>query len=172
MKRTITAAALVFLTGCASLPRELRREISEAGNRLQQTEKQFQRTSDEIRDDLAHSPDLFATVGSEWKSRVAAAKSKLDAAETDRRELDRLEKSGGKEAAPRVRQLLTDEERLRKSAIDEANTIEAQATRWLDFQRNLPHYLARMREEHEAIHTADLGPVSRVVAKAEQDWRI
>jgi hypothetical protein len=170
MKRIVAIAALVLLAGCSSLPRELRREISEASTRLQQTEKQFQRTSEELRDDLAHSPDLFAAVSGEWKSRVAAAKSKLDAAATDRRELEKLEKSGGKEAEARVRQLLTDEERLRKSALDEANTIEAQATRWMDFQRNLPHYLARMREEHDAIHTADFGPVSRAVARAEQDW--
>jgi hypothetical protein len=164
------AAALVILTGCGGLPRELRREITDASSKLQQTEKQFQRTSDEIRDDLGHSPDLFQSVAGEWRSRISAAKAKLDAAATDRRELEKLEKSGGKDATARVRQLLTDEDRLRREALDEANGIEAKAARWMDFQRSLPHYLARMREEHDAAHTADFAPVSRTVAKAEQDW--
>lgn len=162
----------LFLTACNSIPRELRRAVADATTKLEQTEKQFQHAGDEIRDDLAHSPDLFnaTPVSSEWKSRLSAAKGRLDAAETDRRELEKLDKAGRKEDAARIRQLLSDEERLRKSALDEAESIQAQATHWLDFQRNLPHYLAKMREAHDAVRNADFSAVTRTVQKAEQDW--
>jgi hypothetical protein len=54
--------------------------------------------------------------------------------------------------------------------MEEAEAIESAATRWLDFQRNLPHYLAKMRGEYDAIGAVDLAPVATTVAKAEQDW--
>jgi hypothetical protein len=172
--RRFAAAGIfaVFLTGCNSLPRELRRAVTDSAARLDQTEKQFQRTSDEIRDDLAHAPDLFngTPAAAEWKSRIAASKARLAAAQTDRRELERLDKAGRKEDIPRIRQLLSDEDRLRKSAIEEASAIEAQANHWLDFQRNIPHYLVKMREAHEAAHNADFAAVTATVEKAERDW--
>jgi hypothetical protein len=168
--RALPPALALILTACASLPRELKREIDEANQHLTQTEHQFKSTADEIGADLNHSPDLFTAVAADWRSRLATAKSKLASAVSDRAELEKLEKTGDKESAPRAHQLIADEERLRKNALDEANSLQAQATRWLDFQRNLPHYLAKMREEHEAIHTADFGPVTRTIEKAEQDW--
>jgi hypothetical protein len=163
------AAAFLVLTGCASLPRELRHEIQEAANRLLEAQKQFQKNADEIKSDINYSPDLFKTVATDWTGRLQAAKSKLDAAESDRRELKRPDDSLSKNL-PRVHQLLSDEDRLRQTALDEASTIEAQANRWLDFQRNLPHYLAKMKEQHDSVHSADFTEVARTVEKAEQDW--
>src|SRR5579863_7913111 len=55
-------ALSLLLFSCASLPRELRHEISEADNRLLQAQKVFQREADEIKSDFNHSPDLFKTV--------------------------------------------------------------------------------------------------------------
>jgi hypothetical protein len=162
-------AAFLLLTGCTSLPRELRHEIQEADNRLLHAQEQFQKDADEIKSDFNYSPDLFKTVSSDWTGRLNAAKSKLDAAETDRGELKRLDDSL-RNNLPRVHQLLADEDRLRKTAIDEANTIGAQANRWLDFQRNLPHYLATMKDDHDSLRGADFTEVTRNVEKAEQDW--
>ena len=170
MKRLVVFAAAVVLAGCASLPRELRHEIDEADNRLLQAQKQFKKTSDEITADLNHSPDLFKAVASEWTGRLKAAKSRLDAAETDRRELKRLDEAGNKEAIPRVRQLLADEDRLRQAAVEEGNAVLARAVYWMDFQRNLPHYMAKMRDAHLGAHNADFSGVSKTVEKAEQDW--
>ena len=67
----------------------------------------------EIKSDFNYSPDLFKTVSSDWTGRLMAAKSKLDAAETDRRELKRLDDSL-RNNLPRVHELLTDENRLRR----------------------------------------------------------
>ena len=169
MKRILSLAAVVALTGCNTLPREVRREIADAAQQLQQTDRQLEKTSREIRDDLAHSPDLFASVAADWRARLADVQSKLEAARSDGRQLDALDKSGRKEDAPRVRQLLADQDRLRKIALEETDSLNAQATRWLDFDRNLPHYLVKMREAHDATRF-DFGPVTRVVEKAENDW--
>lgn len=170
MKRFAVLFAAVLLAGCNSLPNELRREIADADSRLLQAQRQFQRTADEVRADLKKSPDLFQTVSAEWSSRLTAAKARLDSAESDRRELKRLDDSGRKEDIPRIRQILAHEEHFRQSALDEANRIQARATRWQDFQRNLPQHLARMQQLHEAAHSADFTPVTRTVEKAEQDW--
>ena len=51
-----------------------------------------------------------------------------------------------------------------------ADAVEAQANRWLDFRKNLPHYLAKMREEHDASHNLDLTSVKLKVEKTEHDW--
>ena len=82
------------LAACNSLPSEIHREIREASQKLQQTDRQLQRTSGEIRDDLAHSPDLFATVAPDWRARLADAQSKLEGARSDDRQLEALDKSG------------------------------------------------------------------------------
>ncbi len=165
----ILLTALLF-NGCAQLPRELRSQIDSANERLLQAESDFRRTNAEVLDDLKRTPDLFngTPVATAWPDSLRAAKSKLDAAERDRVELQKL--SGDKESIPRAQQLLAEEDRLRKQAIDEANAVEAQANRWLDFRKNLPHYLAKMREEHDAAHNLDLTAVKLKVEQAEHDW--
>ncbi len=42
--------------------------------------------------------------------------------------------------------------------------------KWLDFENNAPHYLAKMKSEYEQVSNADLSEVEKTVAKAEQDW--
>ena len=110
-QRHAATASFLLLISCASLPRELRHEIQEADNRLLQAQKQFQNDADAINSDFNYSPDLFKSVSADWTSRLKAAKSKLDAAETDRRELKRLDDSLRKNLA-RVHRLLSDEDRL------------------------------------------------------------
>jgi hypothetical protein len=54
--------------------------------------------------------------------------------------------------------------------VHESESVEADANSWLDFERNLPHYLAAMQREYDEIHAIDLAPVSEAVQKAGQDW--
>ena len=174
MKLNITlAGAALMLTCCAQLPRELRSQIDAANGSLRQAEKDFDRTSAEVLDDIKRTPDLFAgtSVAASWPATLRAAKTKLAAAERDRAELEKLSHSGDKAAVQRARHLLGDEDRLRRDAIETADAVQAQANRWLDFQRNLPHYLAKMREEHDAAHTGDLSSVTKTVEKAELTGR-
>jgi hypothetical protein len=173
MKLRITlAGAVLLLAGCAQLPRELRARIDNANENLAQAEKDFARINTEVLDDLKGVPALFrgTRVADEWPASLRAAKSKLDAAGRDREELKGLEHSSDREAVERAQRILAHQDHLRREAIDTANSVRAQATRWLDFQRNLPHYLARMREEHDAPHTADFAAVTTAVERAETDW--
>ena len=171
LKYVVVSGALL-LTACARLPRELRNEIEAANHRLDQSVKDFDRTNAEVQDDLKRTPDLFngTAVANEWPAALRSAKGKLDAANHDRQELDKLAHSSGKQAEQRARQLITDEDKLRQSAIDTANAIDARANRWLDYQRNLPHYLAKMEEEHDSARSPNLTAVAARVEKAELDW--
>ncbi|MDE3195715.1 MAG: hypothetical protein KGN84_05190 [Acidobacteriota bacterium] len=166
------AAAALLLAACAQLPRELRTEIEDANRRLAQSVSDFNRTNAEVEDDLRRTPGLFSgtAVATAWPAALQAAKAKLDAAGRDRGELEKLLHSSGKQAEARARQLLADQDALRQSAIDSANAIQAQANRWLDFQKNLPYYLGKMKENHDSAHAADLSGISAKVAKAELDW--
>jgi hypothetical protein len=164
-------AATLLLTGCAGLPRSLRQEIASENDKLEQAKKQLKRTEATIKESLAKKPDLFkgTPVETEWPARLGVAKSKLDRAEQTRRELEKVH-SGDRQAVLKAEGLLSDEHRLRQAAIDEGVAVEGEANRWLDFQRNLPHYLARMQQEHDQIRTLDIAPVAQVVEKAERDW--
>ena len=167
-----TLVAFLALTACGGLPRTLRNDIASENARLDQAEKQFERSAGNVRDDLSHAPELFngAPEATGWPADLRAAKTKLDTAENDRRELAKLERSGDKQSLLRAERLLSDEHRLREAALDDARAVEDKATRWLDFQRNTPHYLAKMQDEYDAIRAVDLAPVAKAVEKAEQDW--
>ncbi|MDQ1469971.1 MAG: hypothetical protein QOJ99_1451 [Bryobacterales bacterium] len=169
--RYLLIAAALLLTGCAGLPRSLRQEIASENDKLEQAKKQLKRTESTIKDDFAKKPDLFkgTRVETEWPARLGVAKSKLDRAEEARRNLDKV-RSGDRQSVAKAESLLSDEHRYRQAALDEAAAIEGEANRWLDFQRNLPHYLAKMQKEHDQINTVDIGPVAQVVEKAERDW--
>ena len=49
MKHQVAITAFLLLTGCASVPRELSRQIEDADTRLLQSEKQFQKNADEVK---------------------------------------------------------------------------------------------------------------------------
>ena len=158
--------SLALLVSCGGLPRALRNQIASEKDSLRQTERQLQHTSDTVRDDIAHSPDLFrgTSVSTEWPARLQSARGSLDRAKNDLQQLDRLSDPR------RAEQLLTEERALRQSVMRDAESVESDANSWLDFERNVPHYLATMQREYDEIHGVDLTPVSAVVQKAEQDW--
>jgi hypothetical protein len=148
------------------LPRSLRQDIASENDKLQQTEKQIDRYEKNVRDDFQPG----AATSPEWPGRFRDARSKLAAARSDAGELARLERSGDKNSVMRAERLLSDERRLRTSATDEAESVEASANRWLDFEKNPQHAVAKMQSEYDAIHAIDLEPVEKTVLKAGQDW--
>jgi hypothetical protein len=171
-KRSFLVAGALLLAGCGGLPRSLRQEIASENEKLKQAEQQLDRSRKTVRDDLAHAPDLFqgTSAAAEWPQRFRSAESKLDSAKSDSRELAKMERSGGKEAIMRAERLLSDERHLREAALSEAQAVETDARHWLDFRSNLPHYLAKMQTEYDAIHAVDFAPVTNMVARAERDW--
>jgi hypothetical protein len=168
----LVVAGALLLAGCGGLPRPLRQEIASENEKLKQAEQQLDRSRKTVQDDLAHAPDLFqgTPAATEWPRRLRSAESKLDSAKSDSRELAKMERTGGKEAIIRAERLIGDERHLRQTALDEAQAVETDATHWLDFRGNLPHYLAKMQTEYDAIHAVDFTPVTNVVGKAELDW--
>ncbi len=165
-KRYVAIAGALLLVSCGGLPRALRNQIASEKAALQTTERQLQHSLQTVKDDIAHSPDLFrgTSVSTEWPARLQSARATLDRAKNDLQQFDRLNDPR------RAEQLLSEERALRQSVVRDAESVEADANSWLDFERNIPHYLTAMQREYDQIHAVDLTPVTAAVQKAEQDW--
>jgi hypothetical protein len=164
--RYVAIAGALFLVSCGGLPRSLRNQIASENAALQQTDRQLQHSLETVKGNLAHSPDLFkgTSVSTEWPARLQSAKATLDRAKNDLQQLEHT--SDPRRAEP----LLTEVRSLRQSVQRDAESVESDANSWLDFERNVPHYLTAMQQRYDEIHALDLAPVSAVVQKAEQDW--
>lgn len=161
--------AALSLISCNGLPRNLKRDIAAEKGRLVQAQHELQHSQETVREDLAHSPDLFkgTTVAAEWPAKLQGAQNALARAQGDLRELDKLTRASERR---RAEDLLHDERNLRESILHDSEAVEEDARKWLDFERNIPHYLASMQSEYDGIHGADLSRVTQTVQKAEQDW--
>lgn len=169
LQRCLPIAAALLLASCTGLPRSIKTEIAAEQDRLQQAEHELQHSQQTVRDDLAHAPDLFngTSVVTAWPAKLQSAQTTLDRAKNDLRQLGKLTRSSDR---GRAEQLLRDEKSLRESVLHDSEAVEEEATKWLDFQRNVPHYLAVMQREYDDIHDADLNAVTQTVQKAELDW--
>lgn len=158
--------SIALLASCGGLPRVLRNQIASEKAALQQADRQLQHSRETVKADLAHSPDLFrnASVSTEWPARLQSARGTLDRAKSDLQQLDRVSD------VRRAEQLLNEERGFRQSVVRDAESVESDANSWLDFEKNVPHYLAAMQREYDEIHALDLTPLADVVQKAEQDW--
>src|SRR5580704_9177776 len=118
--------SMALLVSCGGLPRALRNQIASEKAGLQQTERQLQHSLQTVKDDIAHSPDLFrgASVSTEWPARLQSARSTLDRAKNDLQQLDRLNDPH------RAEQLLSEERALRQSVVRDAESVEANANNW------------------------------------------
>jgi len=169
----VVCLAAVVLVGCSRLPRALRQQIDAERSALQQTQRDIESSQKTVRDDLAHSPDLFkeAPVKTEWPARLDSAQATLGSARKDLEQLDQLTRNARSDGdTQRAERLLSEERELRRKAQTDAQSAAADANNWLDFERNQPHYLAAMQHEYDSIHAIDLAPVTAAVTRAEQDW--
>jgi hypothetical protein len=173
-KRNSTAAGAIsfaflaafLLQGCGGLPRALRQQIASEKENLAQAQKQFRSSQQTVKDDLAHSPELFASakVKTEWPARLQTAQQSLNKAGDDLKQVDSAKDVRNAE------RLLADARTQRQTAVSTAQAVASDANSWLDFERNVPHYLTAMQHEYDTIHGIDLAPVATVVEKAETDW--
>ena len=171
MKRLILSVVAVSLAACSSLPRALRDDIASEIGKLDQARAKLKSAQTAITATLAKSPDLFngTPVATEWPARLQAASLKLDRAQDARTQLEKLH-SGDRDTARRAERLLEETHRLRQSASDEVAAVEGEATRWTDFQKNLPQHLTQMDQAHARLQSADLGNLAQVVERAQRDW--
>src|SRR5580704_13125087 len=84
--------SMALLVSCGGLPRALRNQIAAEKIGLQQTERQLQHSLETVKEDIAHSPDLFkgASVSTDWPARLQSARGALDRAKNDVQQLERL----------------------------------------------------------------------------------
>jgi hypothetical protein len=145
----------------------MRDQIAAEHDRLQQADRQLKRSGDTVRQELAGDPTLFP----EWQGRLSGAQQKLTHAKADGAELDKAEKGpGNNEARQRAQRLLSEERDLRLGALRDSDAVEAEAAKWIDYKNNAPHYVAKVRDEYDAIHKTDLSKASAAVTQAEKDW--
>jgi hypothetical protein len=176
MKRTdavSVAAAAILLVACAGgLPRSLRRDIGYEHDKLQNAQRQLERSQQSITDDLAKDADLFANapVVADWKSKLDGARAKLHSAEDTDRQLADLARRNRADSRDTAQRLLSNERNLRDSAVNEAQAVEAAAAKWVNFKRDLASNLATMQRELDSIRAVDLTSLSSTVEKAEHDW--
>jgi hypothetical protein len=161
-------ASAVALVSCGSLPSALRSQIASEHDKLQQAERQLQRTADDVKQDLTKFPTA------DWPGRLQTAQGELGRAKAEDAELDKLVKDSGRigvqEARRRAESLLRQERNDRQAALRDSDAIEADATKWVDFEKDAPRYLAKMKSEYEHVRSFDLSLVAKTVEKAEQDW--
>lgn len=160
-------------TGCGALPKQLREQIASEKSNVEQAERQLQHSQNTVREDLAHSPELFkgTPVVTQWPARLESARGSLARAKSDLQQLEKLAHGGGRaEEVRQAERLLGEEKILRLKALSEAESVESDANSWLDFERNVPHYLTAMQRAYDQIQAADLAPVTAAVEKAGQDW--
>src|ERR1700722_325896 len=163
---------VVLFAGFDNLPRRLRADITAEQQQLPQTTKQFQSARAEVAGYLSSDPDLFRahSMDTAFPERFRIAAGELEGAQRDAAALDRLLKANRRQDREQAEKLLREGEALRKAALNEGSSIQAEARHWVDLKRNLPTELRQMESDHQALEHADFGPVTAVVERAEADW--
>lgn len=163
---------LVLLVSCSRLPSGLRREIADESDRLDTAERQLQRSQEKLRSELLQAPELFkdAAAPPEWNARLQSDREKLASAEKIQSELVDLARRGSRESQFRAEQLLTRERQLLQAAVSDSQAVVIAAGGWLDFARDLPSHLDKMRQEYDTVCHFDLAPATKEVEQAEHDW--
>jgi hypothetical protein len=170
-KTIAVSTAFVVLTACvAGLPPSVRRDVSLENENLQTAEHEVAKSEAALNSDLAQAPDLFngASEPAAWKASLSAAKTNLQAAENDGRELAKLVKRNRPD--PRIAQLLADERSLRQTAVQKAKAVDQAAGKWLDYKHDPAAFTAKIKAERASIQAFDFAPVTQAVHRAEQDW--
>src|SRR4051812_49578040 len=120
MRRIIPVLpAILLIAGCSTFPKSVREDIAKENDKLEQARKEIARVEASVKDDFAKVPDLFngTSVISEWPARLGVARQKLDRAEADRRNIEQLTKSKGRQALPEIERLLAEQQQMRKAAM-------------------------------------------------------
>jgi hypothetical protein len=165
------ALLISLLVACGrGLPPSLERDVSLENDRVQNAERQVEKTEAELNGDLARAPDLFrgASEVAEWKARISGAKADLQAARNDGHELATLVERNHPDQ--RISQLLGDERKLREAALEKSGSVDQATARWLDYQRDPSAFVAKINSERKVLQTFDFAPVTQTVHRAEQDW--
>ncbi len=172
-KFTLPIAAAVVIVSCVGgLPPTLRRDIADEHERLLNAAQEIQHSQQTVNQEVAADPDLFRNTPApaRWTADFQAASETLHTAEDTDRDLNQLAARNRAGERGRAESLLESERTLRRKALDQSQAIVSDAGYWVNFRHNLPANLERMKQEDAAVHSVDLGPLTKTVEKAENDW--
>jgi hypothetical protein len=163
---------IVLFAGLDDLPRALRTDIASEQQSLATALKQVAAAKDEVSRDLSAEPDLFRvrSMNTELPSRLAQAARDLDTASRDMQSLQSFAKANRRADRDKVASLLREEKKLRTGAADAVTAAQSEARQWIDRKNHLPQEVSQMEHYYQAVRAANLGDVTRVVQKAENDW--
>lgn len=173
-KRFLALLSLSFLfASChGRLPRSLRDEIAAEKGRLSEATAEIQRAQDEISNAIQKDPALFnnAPAVTAWQASLATDRQKLDSAKREDVQLDQIAHANRADSRIHAEELLSEERDLRYAAVHDAESVQAQADKWLAVDKDPNAYVTKLQAEYDAIHSQDLAAVTSTVEKAEEDW--
>lgn len=166
----IILMAIVATAGLDSLPPGLKNSVAAASTRVSTDRTLFERQRAEIDEALREEPALFRSQAAAWRTRLAGAQARLSSAEGELSELKKLAGNDRREDRGKVEQGLSRLETLRAGALQEVQQISSDAKRWLQFKRDLPAQLEKMKANHEAVQAFDVQGATAGAQKAMVDW--
>jgi hypothetical protein len=172
-KFTLPVAAAVALVACvAGLPPSLQRDIADEHERLLNTAQEIQHSQQTVNQEVAADPELFrnAPAPARWTAAFQTASETLHTAEETDRDLNQLAARNRAGERGRAESLLETERILRRRALDQSQAVVSATSHWINFRHDLPANLERMKQEYAAVHSVDLGPLTKKVEQAENDW--
>jgi hypothetical protein len=172
-KVTLPVIATLIVASCiAGLPSALRRDIADEHERLLNASQDIQGSQQTVSQEVAADPELFrdAPTPARWTAEFQAARNTLHTAQETDRELAVLAGRNRLELRSEAERLLNKERTLRRAALEQSQVVVAQAAHWVNFRRDLAGNLAQTQQQYAALHSVDLGPLTKTVEQAEHDW--
>ncbi len=149
---------VVLFAGLDGLPREVRAQIGTERKALAAAHAQFSAAQDEVTRDLKSEPILFQAIPSsqQYSDRLAGAAGVLQSAAAKLDELGRIEKRNRRQDRQLAESLLSDERRLRTTALSDASAVQKDAAHWIDLKQHLPQEVREMERDYGVVHSFDL----------------
>jgi hypothetical protein len=168
----VVAIVVVAANALDHLPSGLRARIDSERTALPAAQSQFGGIRGEVDDRVHAAPDLFNALpfGKQYSGRMSQAAAELRTAADDVDQLTRLEKHNRRSDRQKVESLLTDQNKNRAQALNDAAALQKEAAHWTDAAAHLPQQIPEMEHAYQAIHDFDFAPVAADVQRAETDW--
>jgi hypothetical protein len=162
----------VLFAGLDNLPRNVRKQIDSERAALSQTQREVSAARQEVDRELQAEAGLFAGIPAsrQWTGQFDHAGVLLASAAKDLGTLSQLEQRNRRRDGDRVRQLIAEEQRLRKQALEESAAVRREASHWVELKASLPSAVAEMDRDRAAVEQFDLAPVDAAVQKTSADW--
>ncbi len=166
----IVLMAIVATAGLDNLPRQLRQSAAAASVHLNSDRATLAQNRDFIDRALRDEPALFRSKAALWRDRLAKDQSQLDAAAAELTTVQQIAKANRRSDADRLTNDLARFDSARQSSIRDSSEIRAEAARWMEYKKELPHRLETMKASYDAVSSFDVDAAASTARKAIADW--